>query len=220
MQGSVLLAKWFICVLNPEVSLWCALACSLFSRHSATAGRTLSDLLAGNVSSWRLKGMPTFWHSLLKTWDVLDGGARTNIVVPPNTGLKTSALLVFVRTDDDRLIKASKSWHKIGIQQASDIIEWHRPEMILRVKDTQSNIHHRLRKRLATGQIKLSPFFERLRDGAAESLEEYEALWQLASLAAKPLYEYTPKMGRAYQQQCVATATSSYSYPIMPVNVW
>jgi hypothetical protein len=51
-------------------------------------------------------------------------------------------------------------------------------------------------------------------------LEEYEAFWQLASLAAKLLYEYTPKMGRAYQQQCIAMAISSHSYSSMPVSVW
>jgi hypothetical protein len=198
---------------------WYALARSLASHHLTTARRTLSDLLADNVPSWRLKGMPTFWSCLLKTWDVLNGGARTNIVVSPDVGLVTSTSLVFVRTDDNRPIKASKSWHKISIWQASDIIERHHPEIILRVKDTRSNIHHCLRKRLATGQIKLSPFFERLRDGAIDSLEEYEALWQLASPAAKTLNDYTPKIGRAYQQQCIAAATPSYSYPVMPVSL-
>jgi hypothetical protein len=63
--------------------------------------------------------------------DILDGSARTNVVVPPNTGLATSASLVFVRADDNQPVKASKSWHKMGIQQASNIFEWHRPEMIL-----------------------------------------------------------------------------------------
>jgi hypothetical protein len=103
---------------------------------------------------------------LLETWDVLDGGARTNIVVPLNTGLAALASLIFVCTDDDRLVKASKSWHKISIQQASNIVEWHYPKMMLRVKDTQSNIHCRLRKQIITGQIKLSPFFGHLMDGA------------------------------------------------------
>jgi hypothetical protein len=54
MQARVLLAKWFICVLNPDEPPWCALARSLLSRYLATAERTLVDLLAGNVSSWRL----------------------------------------------------------------------------------------------------------------------------------------------------------------------
>jgi hypothetical protein len=43
-------------------------------------------------------------------------GARTNIVVSLNAGLATSASSVFVRTDDNRLVKVSKSWHKIGIR--------------------------------------------------------------------------------------------------------
>jgi hypothetical protein len=59
-----------------------------------------------------------------------------------------------------------------------------------------------------------------LRDGATEPLEGYEALWQLASLAAKPLHEYTPKMSRTYLQRCIAAATSSYSYPAIPVSTW
>jgi hypothetical protein len=42
-----------------------------------------------------------FWRSLLKTWDALDGGTRTNIVVPLNAGLAASASLVFDRTDDN-----------------------------------------------------------------------------------------------------------------------
>jgi hypothetical protein len=116
MQARALLAKWFACVLNPDEPPWCALARSLLSRHLATARCTLSDLLAGNVSSRQLKGEPTLWHNLLKTWDVLDDGALTNIVVPPNVDLAISASLVFVHTDDDRQGEASKSWNKIGIQ--------------------------------------------------------------------------------------------------------
>jgi hypothetical protein len=72
---------------------------------------------------------------------------------------------------------------------------------------------------LATGQIKLLPFFNRSKDSTIDRLEEYEVLWQLASLAAKPFHEYTPKIGRTYQQQGIAAATSSYSYPVMPINV-
>jgi hypothetical protein len=87
-------------------------------------------------------------------------------------------------------------------------------------QNTRSNIHHCLRKRLTTGQIKLSPFFECLMDGATDSLEEYKALWQLVSLAAKPLHKYIPKMGHTYQQRCIAMAISLYSHPIMPVGVW
>jgi hypothetical protein len=114
--------------------------------------------------------------------------------------LTISASLVFTLTDDDRSVVVSIPWHKIGIQQARDIAKWHNPEMIPQVKDTRSNIHYRLRKQLVTGQIKRSSFFERLRDGATDPLEEYEALWRLDSLAAKSLYEYTPKMVRTYQQ--------------------
>jgi hypothetical protein len=54
----------------------------------------------------------------------------------------------------------------------------------------------------------------------AQNGGHYEALWQLASLAAKLVYEYTPKMGRTYQQQCTAAVTSSYSYSAMPISVW
>jgi hypothetical protein len=34
---------------------------SLFSRHLATVGLTLSDLLVGNVYSWQLNGESMFW---------------------------------------------------------------------------------------------------------------------------------------------------------------
>jgi hypothetical protein len=91
--------------------------------------------------------------------------------------------------------------------------------MILQVEDDiRSNVHHCLKKQLAIGQIKLSPVFERLRDGAIDSLEEYEALWQLGSLTAKSLHGYTPKMDHTHQQQCVAVAISSYSHSVMPVS--
>jgi hypothetical protein len=131
MQARALLAKWFVRVLNSDGPPWCVLARSLLSRHLATARRTLSDLLAGNVSRWRLKGVPTFWHSLLKTWDVLDGGARTNIVVLPNAYLATSALLVLVRTDDNRPVKTSNSYARFTntspvcprCQQATESVE-------------------------------------------------------------------------------------------------
>jgi hypothetical protein len=93
-------------------------------------------------------------------------------------------------------------------------------EVILRIKDTRSNIRHRLRKWLVTGQVKLSPFFERLRDSATDPLEDYETLWQFVSLTTKPLYEYTPKMGRTYHHECIVAVTSSYNYPVMLVSVW
>jgi hypothetical protein len=70
----------------------------------------------------------------------------------------------------------------------------------------------------AKGRIKLSSFFEYLRDGTIDPLKEHKMPWQLVSLAAKSLHEYTPKMDCTYQQ--VAAAASLYSYPIMPVSVW
>jgi hypothetical protein len=83
-------------------------------------------------------------------WNALNGGAHTNMVVLLSVDLVTLASLVFVRTDGNQQVKASKPWHKIDIRQASNITEWRRLEMILRVKDTQSNTHHCLRERLAT----------------------------------------------------------------------
>jgi hypothetical protein len=51
IQARALLAKWFVRVLNLDGLLWYVLEYSLLFRHLATARRTLSDLLAGNVSS-------------------------------------------------------------------------------------------------------------------------------------------------------------------------
>jgi hypothetical protein len=72
----------------------------------------------------------------------------------------------------------------------------------------------------AKGRIKLSSFFEYLRDGTIDPLKEHKMPWQLVSLAAKSLHEYMPKMDRMYQQQQIAVATSLYSYPVMPVSIW
>jgi hypothetical protein len=80
--------------------------------------------------------------------------------------------------------------------------------------------HHRLRKWLATGQIRLQLFFERLRNDATDSLEKYEMLRRLASPTAKPRHKYTPKMGRTCQQRCIMTVTLSYSYLVILVSVW
>jgi hypothetical protein len=62
--------------------------------------------------------------------------------------------------------------------------------------------------------------FERVRNGTDHLLDEHEALWRLAQLADKPLSAYTPNAGSEYQQRHVTTATSPYSHPAMPVNVW
>jgi hypothetical protein len=47
----------------------------------------------------------------------------------------------------------------------------------------------------------------------------WQTLWQLASLVAKLLYEYTPKMDCTCQQPCIAAVTSSYGRLVMPVSV-
>jgi hypothetical protein len=78
--------------------------------------------------------MTTFWRCLLKTWDALGSGTA-------EYRLKTSASLMFVHTDGNQPVQASKSRHKIGTRQVSDIVEWHCSEMMLWVKDIQSNIH-------------------------------------------------------------------------------
>ena len=215
-----LLAKWFARVLNPEGPPWCALARSLLTRQLATTRRTLSDLLAGDVSPWQLRGVSRFWYRLLRAWDALDGGADTQAEVPHNIALATSASLVFVQQESGRPIKASRTWQRRGIRQASDLVVWQPEQSALQVIDTRSNTHTRLRRRFAEGQIKLTPLFERVRQGASDQSSELEALWRLARLAGGPLREYSPKAGGQHQQQRVEAATSPYAYQTPPVSVW
>jgi hypothetical protein len=132
----------------------------------------------------------------------------------------TSISLVFVYTNNNRPVKMSKSWHEIGIRQVRDIVEWHHPEIMLRVKDIRSNIHFCLRKWLTIAQIELSPLFEHLKNSVIDSLDGYESLWMLTNLAVKPLHEYAPKMGRTYQQRCIVTVTLSYNYLVIPISIW
>jgi hypothetical protein len=60
IKARALPVKWFVRMLNLDESLWCVLACSLLFFYLATAGRTHSNMLAGNVSGWQLKELPTF----------------------------------------------------------------------------------------------------------------------------------------------------------------
>src|SRR5690606_17606453 len=87
------------------------------------------------------------------------------------------------------------------------------------VRNAETSIHQRLRSVFVQGGIRTSSLFDRRDSTDRQPRTEYEAIWDLAPLAGKPLGRYRPSIGRLYQQQSSSpAAVASDATP--PETVW